>query len=199
MKREEKKARTRETIAAAALQLFAERGFDGTTADDIAAASGISRRTFFRYFPTKEDVFFAQRQAQLDAFRRMIDDPLPGEDGFGITRRALLHLASVYMGDRRGAAAQQAIVRTSRSLMAHELQMDYAWEEAIAASLRRDGAGIGLSHEQCGWLAGACMGMTRAVLRQWFEADAERDLVAMGAVAVDRLAGGCGLGAGRGT
>ncbi|MEJ2864401.1 TetR family transcriptional regulator [Actinomycetospora flava] len=54
--RERKKARTRAELQRHALRLFRDRGFAATTADDIAAAAEVSRSTFFRYFPTKEDV-----------------------------------------------------------------------------------------------------------------------------------------------
>lgn len=48
----------RAELSARALELFAERGFDETTVDDIARAAGMSRRSFFRYFPAKEDAAF---------------------------------------------------------------------------------------------------------------------------------------------
>ncbi|MCW0211771.1 MAG: TetR family transcriptional regulator [Pseudonocardia sp.] len=54
--RERKKARTRAELQAHALRLFRDRGWAATTVDDIAAAAEVSRSTFFRYFPTKEDV-----------------------------------------------------------------------------------------------------------------------------------------------
>ena len=55
--RERKKIQTRLALARAAMALFEERGYDATTVDDIAAAANVSRRTFFRYFAGKDEVF----------------------------------------------------------------------------------------------------------------------------------------------
>jgi len=57
--RERKRQQTRERLTRAAMALFLERGFEATTLDDIAAAADISRRSFFHYFASKEDVVFA--------------------------------------------------------------------------------------------------------------------------------------------
>jgi AcrR family transcriptional regulator len=57
--RERKKQRTRETIAATALELFGQRGYQATTVAEIAAAAEVSERTVFTYFPTKEDILFS--------------------------------------------------------------------------------------------------------------------------------------------
>jgi mycofactocin system transcriptional regulator len=60
---------SREELELIALQLFAERGFDATTVDDVADAAGIGRRTFFRYFASKNDVVWGDWETVLAQFR----------------------------------------------------------------------------------------------------------------------------------
>jgi AcrR family transcriptional regulator len=71
--RETKKRRTRETITAAAMELFAARGFDAVTVAEIARAAGVSEKTVFNYFPAKEDLIFEggqeRRAALIEAVR----------------------------------------------------------------------------------------------------------------------------------
>jgi AcrR family transcriptional regulator len=80
--RERKKARTREAIIDAALDLFARKGFDATTVEDIAAAADVSPRTFFRYFESKLDLVMARNEAHghkigpLIAARPVSEGPL---------------------------------------------------------------------------------------------------------------------------
>ena len=72
------KARTREALATAAVRLFRERGYAGTTVEDIAEAAGSSPSTFFRYFGTKEDVLFLNIREIMDDFRAFVSVPIPG-------------------------------------------------------------------------------------------------------------------------
>ena len=71
--REAKKLHTRQAIADEAMRLFVTRGFDAVTVAEVAEAAGVSEKTVFNYFPTKEDLFFDEvpaRQAALaDAIR----------------------------------------------------------------------------------------------------------------------------------
>jgi AcrR family transcriptional regulator len=71
--RERKKRQTREAIAAAAMQLFLEHGYDAVTVADVARAADVSEKTVFNYFPTKEDLVLhggqERRAALIEAIR----------------------------------------------------------------------------------------------------------------------------------
>lgn len=72
--RERKKADTREAIRSAAVDLFVAHGFEETTMDAIAEAADVSVRTVFRYFPTKEDLAFADAEQLVVDFTELLED-----------------------------------------------------------------------------------------------------------------------------
>jgi AcrR family transcriptional regulator len=86
--RDRRKRRTAEAIVAGALELFEARGFERTTVDQIAAAADISRRTFFRYFADKEELFFAEDEQPLEVIRQTLDEAPAGEPVLELARRA---------------------------------------------------------------------------------------------------------------
>ncbi|MGM0578069.1 MAG: TetR family transcriptional regulator [Myxococcota bacterium] len=187
--RERKKARTREALADAARRLFRERGFEATTIDHIAALAEVSRRTFFRYFPTKEDVVFPDRERRLKRFRDILEDRSRGESGIERVRRACLDIARDFMTHRDAMLEIQRVVDASDRLIAYERQLDQGWEEAIAEALCEEGrVDARLARLQ----AGALMGMVRAALRDWFANGGRDDLVRMGDEAVRLLQDGIG-------
>src|SRR5437016_3464513 len=91
--RERKKQRTRETIARAARELFAERGYHATTLPDIAEAADVSTRTIFAYFPSKEDILFSDFPLMREALAQALADERPeGEDALETVRKFILSL-----------------------------------------------------------------------------------------------------------
>jgi AcrR family transcriptional regulator len=72
-----------------AVQLFLERGYERTTVEDIAAAAGMSRRSFFRYFPSKEDVVFGEAGDVAERVAEAIRDRPAGEAAWACLRAVL--------------------------------------------------------------------------------------------------------------
>src|SRR2546423_6117269 len=88
--RERKKQRTRETIAQAARELFAERGYHATTLPDIAEAADVSTRTIFAYFPSKEDILFSDFALMKGALAQALADRPEGEEALVTVREFIV-------------------------------------------------------------------------------------------------------------
>ncbi len=88
--RDRKRARIKRMLQAEALRLFAEKGYQGTTVEDIADAAAISPRTFFRYFPSKEDVVVWDEQ---DLLTPQFWDPRPADEPVAESVRAFFRQA----------------------------------------------------------------------------------------------------------
>lgn len=165
--RERKKVRTRETIAAAALRLFTEHGFRETTVDEIAAAADVSPRTFFRYFATKEDAALADHERRLAAIRDALASGSPGEPVTAPVRRAVLAMVAEVAVEPAEGLARARIVSTEPSVLARSLEMQAAYEEAIAREVAaRLGADADLDPRPR-VVAGAALGALRAAMRLW--------------------------------
>ncbi|MEH0935658.1 TetR/AcrR family transcriptional regulator [Micromonospora psammae] len=87
--RERKKERTRQALITAALALFEERGYDETTIADIAAGADVSARTFFSYFPSKEELLFADTEERLALAFAVIDQRGPDDSPADVLVRAM--------------------------------------------------------------------------------------------------------------
>ncbi|MEV0379360.1 TetR/AcrR family transcriptional regulator [Nonomuraea sp. NPDC050643] len=86
--REQKKQRTRQALMDAAGRLFDEQGYEATTVEQIAAAAGVSTRTFFTYFRHKADVIVTNSAERLDAAVEVIGSRAPGESPAALLARA---------------------------------------------------------------------------------------------------------------
>ena len=130
--RDRRKRRTAEAIVAAALGLFAERGFERTTIDQIAAAAEISRRTFFRYFADKEELFFAEDERLLDLIHDTLDRAPAGEPVGELARRATRALAEHSAAEPERRLARERLIAATPALQARRLAKTLRWEQAIA-------------------------------------------------------------------
>jgi AcrR family transcriptional regulator len=163
--RERKKEQTRAAIADAALQLFAERGFDAVTVAEVAAAADVSTATVFNYFATKEDLLYSRFEAFEDELLGAIRERSPGQsvlDAFGafILDRARMGAARD-LGARVAVTAR--IVSNSPALLARERQIVARYADALAELLAEE-TGATLDDLRPRVAAGALMGVHRGLI-----------------------------------
>lgn len=162
----------------AAYALFAEKGYAATTMDEVAARAGLSRRTAFRYFATKDALVFPRREAR----RAMLEAalvPAEGETPFETVRRACLALARDYQSDRAHMLAQWRIVESDPTLVASELHHDRLSEAAIEHAFL-GGKDSPRARRRARVRAAAVVGAVRVTLREWLDGGASTDLVRLG-------------------
>jgi AcrR family transcriptional regulator len=139
--RERKKRRTREAIVDAAMDLFEERGFEGTTVAEIAERADIAPRTYFAYFPSKEDVVFADFEETLGSLQARLRDREPGETAIDALRGWLAgKLGETDFGDER-ERCKRRLIRENPSLDAHERHLRGQFEAALGEAVAEDVGG----------------------------------------------------------
>jgi AcrR family transcriptional regulator len=130
--RERKKRKTRDEIVRAAMALFAERGFERTTIADIAAAADISPRTFFGYFPTKEDVVFHDSAALMESLDARVRQRPEGETALDALRAWIVLLDEAADLGSPEETARRRLVRETPALAARD-RADLGKLEALLA------------------------------------------------------------------
>ena len=137
--RERKKARTRASIREHALRLFRDQGYDATTVEQIAAAAEVSPSTFFRYFPTKEDVVLRDNldDRMFEAFERQPPSMTPIAALRAAIREGIATLTPAEWEEFREASALGLAVPEVRARMMDELTRTI--EAAVDALAKRTG------------------------------------------------------------
>jgi AcrR family transcriptional regulator len=186
--RERKKEKTRQALASAAMRLFAERGYDATTVADIATAAEVSTRTFFAYFPSKEDVFFAGTRERLDLVRQAFaahSGALPPLSAMRATLDQIIETASgdLFAPDRD---IRLRLLIERPELRARGTQLLFSAHQVLADALR---AGVpGLDAYGAVAAAGATIGALVAIVLHALEHGGSVDQVRAALTAtLDRL------------
>ena len=131
--RESKKERTRQELAAAAMRLFAERGFEHVTVAEVAAAVGVSEKTVFNYFPTKEDLFFDEVPEREAALLAAVRDRASGASIVAALRQLQSQECSRLCSP--GFATFARIIEESPALQAKEIELMARFTDSLAACI----------------------------------------------------------------
>jgi AcrR family transcriptional regulator len=123
-------------ITAVAMGLFLEKGFEATTIDEIAAAAGISRRSFFRYFGTKEDVVLGHLAADGIAIRTALEQRPDDEDVWTALLQSLLALNQTAIPQDH-LLKLSAMMYNTASLRARSDEKHRRWQDELIPEARR--------------------------------------------------------------
>ncbi len=164
--RERKKRERRRCIEEAAIALFEEHGFDATTVEQIAAAADIAPRTFFSYFPTKEDVVLADYSARLERIITELSERPESEPPWDALQASFVEVAVDYEAARDDLVRRFTIMATNATVFARSLQLQAGWEDALTVVLnQRDNKRV--EDLESRLLASAALACMRSSLRHW--------------------------------
>jgi mycofactocin system transcriptional regulator len=165
---------SRAELEHAAFRLFEETGFEQTTVDDIAAAAGIGRRTFFRYFPSKNDVAWGRFDTELDRMRIRLKASPPDVPLMDAIREALVDFNRVDDAQVPWHRRRMALILRVPALLAHSTLRFADWREVVAEFVAsRTGTRTGDLAPQA--ISHAVLGVAIAAYNQWLD-DPEADL-----------------------
>ena len=160
--RERKKAKTRAAIREAAMSLFEERGYDSTTVEQIAEAAEVSPSTFFRYFPTKEDVVLEDDwDAPMAAAVRSQPPEVPALEALVAGMRSVVDTATP--ADWAAERRRQRLFYEVPELRARYLQQLTAAID-LFASVLAERAGKSEPDLESRAVAGAMIGVSMAIM-----------------------------------
>jgi len=174
--RERKRRETHQRIAEAGMRLFVAHGYDATTLEAIAAAAGISRRTFFYYFKSKDDVLLSVQSTGSELLLSILRQQPPGLAPIDAVRNAMLKVIPPYQSDE--LIIIYRLLRSNETLQARKQAGFVEKERALFATLcemwpqpeRRTALRL---------VAMASMGAFRLAIDTWSAEGGKRPLVDM--------------------
>jgi len=161
-------ALSREALTDAALALFARDGYDGTPTDRIAARAGVSPRTFFRYFPTKESVVFHRDHWFMRSFAAaFLEQPATLGD-YEALRATFVALTAGFGALRTRIETYRAAVDSSAVLIGREQEHLAEHARTVADAIARRGGDAAPSHDAQA-LSVVSLTLYQRALRRWLD------------------------------
>ncbi|CAM5294209.1 TetR family transcriptional regulator [Streptomyces avidinii] len=194
----------RRELAAAAMELFATKGYEATTVDEIAATAGVARRTFFRHFRSKEEAIFPDHDDTLTRAEAVLDVAPAHEHPLDTVCRGIKEVMKMYAASPAVSVERYRLTREVPALREREIASVARYERLFTRYLlahfdeqdHHDGNDDPLLAEVA---ASAVVTAHNHVLRRWLRAGGQGDVEAQldHAFSIVRKTFGSGIGAGR--
>jgi AcrR family transcriptional regulator len=177
--REQHRVTTRRALEDAALRLFARDGYEATGVEAIAAAAGVSPRTFFRYFATKDEVLTPDREERQAALVAEVGRLAgSGRTALQVAAAALVVIAPSFEAERGALQLRRRAAMTSPVLRGRLYDVVHTWQRTLASALT-EAVGPGLEADVA---AEAAIAVWQGAITRWLADD--------GTELADHLVGG---------
>ena len=127
-----RRSTTRHHITDVAIELFASRGFDHVSVDDVAEAAGIARRTLFRYYASKNAIPWGDFDAHLQHLRGLLDAVAPEVPAEQALRTALLAFNTFDESETMRHRLRMRVILETAELQDYSMTMYAGWRDVIA-------------------------------------------------------------------
>jgi len=177
--------RLRRALAGAAVDLFVAKGYEATTVDEIAAAAGVGRRTFFRYFDSKDEVLFANHDEIVAEMEETFAGADPERDPVEMACAAVSLVLESYAAELDVSLKRFTLTRTVPSLRDKEVATVDRYQRVLARYLRARFAEQGdeAASLRADVAAAAIAAANNHVLRRWLRSGGQDDITASAAEA----------------
>jgi AcrR family transcriptional regulator len=186
--RERKRQQTRQELIGSAMRLFEEKGYEQTTVAEIAAAAGVSTKTFFNYFASKDEVLFPHLSRRIDSAVALIEQRGPDDQMAEVVVAAMQHmLADALTEEVEGglAAVRLPMLLSVPAVQAATLHRYFLAENQLAHALQRAYSDV-LDSASAAAVIGSVMGAAIAAAVVCLQ---EGNTIQQLQVAVDRAVG----------
>ena len=183
-----RRSTTQDHITNVALDLFAERGFDDVSVDDVARAAGISRRTLFRYYPTKNAIPWGDFDAHLGLMRSLLHaEPYDAPMSVAL-RSALLAFNRFDETETARHRERMRVILETAALQAHSMTMYAGWRAVVADFVARR-LGVKAADLLPQTIAWTMLGVAMSAYENWLADESASLQTALGA-AFDTVSAG---------
>lgn len=163
-----RRSTTRDHITDVAIELFAARGFDEVSVDDVAQAAGIARRTLFRYYASKNAIPWGDFDAHLQHLRDLLDRVDPRIPLGEALRAALLAFNTFDESETVRHRQRMRVILQTAELQAYSMTMYAGWREVIAGFVARR-SGVKTTHLLPQTVAWLMLGVALAAYEHWLD------------------------------
>ena len=178
---------TRAEIAEGAIALFLELGFQQTSMVDVAEAAGVSRRTAYRHFESKDELVFEQPRLWLEELDRVVNDRREGEATRDLIRRALFAVSHFIEQHAEAVLRAYAVLVATPSLLVRHGKSDQQWRALCATLIAADLPNTPAAVLEASVAAGALVGATNALIATWAAQQPNSKLIDMTRITLDQI------------